>query len=51
MKILLASWLQGLDNPAGNRLFSASSVFGLSSIPNSYAGNGTEPAIPFCRTT
>jgi hypothetical protein len=42
VKILLASWLQGLHDPAGKRLFSAGSLFGLSSIPNSIAGNGTE---------
>jgi hypothetical protein len=29
-------------SPAGKRLFSASSVFGLSSLPNSITGNGTE---------
>jgi|GEM_PF-6766479 hypothetical protein len=33
---------QQITSPAGKRLFSASSVFGLSSLPNSATGNGTE---------
>jgi hypothetical protein len=33
---------QQIASPAGMRLFSASSVFGLSSLPNSATGNGTE---------
>jgi len=33
---------QQITSPAGKRLFSASSVFGLSSLPNSATGKGTE---------
>ena len=33
---------QQITSPAGKRLFSASSVFGLSSLPNSATGNGTD---------
>jgi hypothetical protein len=33
---------QQITSPVGKRLFSASSVFGLSSLPNSATGNGTE---------
>ena len=33
---------QQITSPAGKRLFSASFVFGLSSLPNSATGNGTD---------
>jgi hypothetical protein len=33
---------QQITSPAGMRLFSASSVFGLSSLPNNATGNGAQ---------